>query len=169
MPATDRLCSHTLPLDTEAATARLGAALATVLRPGDTVLLIGQLGAGKSALARAVIATLLENPGAEIPSPSYTLVNVYDTAIGQVWHADLYRLSGEAGEIEELGLDEAIGTAGSSALVLIEWPERLGEALPARRIEVRLSLRGGTAGRDARVELVGPDWDAVAAMLADWT
>lgn len=167
MPATDRLRTYYLPLNTEAATLRLGAVLAGALRPGDTVLLIGQLGAGKSALARAVIATLLADPEAQIPSPSYTLVNVYDTARGPVWHADLYRLSGDAGEIEELGLDEAIGASDSGALVLIEWPERLGNALPARRVEVRLATRYGAEGRDARVDLVGPGWDAVAQSLAD--
>lgn len=167
MPATDRLRSDTLALETEAATARFGAALAGVLHPGDTVLLIGRLGAGKSALARAVIATLLADPGAQIPSPSYTLVNVYDTARGPVWHADLYRLSGEAGEIEELGLIDAIGAPGGP-LVLVEWPERLGGALPARRIEIRLSLRRGAGGRDACVTLIGPGWDAVARLLEDW-
>jgi len=168
MPATDRLCNYKLRLDTEADTERLGATMAGALRPGDAVLLIGQLGAGKSALARAVIATLLADPEAQIPSPSYTLVNVYETSRCQVWHADLYRLSGDAGEIEELGLDEALGTGGKGALVLIEWPERLGDALPARRIELRLSERRGTDGRDARIDLIGPGWDAMAKLLAGW-
>lgn len=168
MPATDRLRSFALTLATEAATWRLGAALAGVLRGGDAILLIGQLGAGKSALVRAVIARLLADPEAHIPSPSYTLVNVYDTALGPVWHADLYRLSGEAGEIEELGLDEAMDAAGKGALVLIEWPERLGDAIPERRIEIRLSARRGAEGRDARVDLIGPGWDEVAQVLAEW-
>ena len=117
----------------ERQTARLGAALAPVLGPGDTVLLRGDLGAGKSALARAVIAAALGDPEAEIPSPSYTLINIYETARGPVWHADLYRLSGEAEEMEQLGLDEAMGTA----LVFVEWPERLGMDLPQRRLELR--------------------------------
>jgi len=164
MPAPDRLPSYGLRLDDERATARLGAALAGVLGPGDTVLLAGALGAGKSALARAVIAELLHDPEAGIPSPSYTLVNVYDTAIGPVWHADLYRLSGEAGEIEELGLDEAAG----SVLQLVEWPERLGMARPVRHIEIRLTTRVGDDGRDAEVTLAGPGWEAVAALLEDW-
>ena len=155
----------TLFLDSERATMRLGTALAGALAPGDTVLLRGALGAGKSALARAVIGAILGDPAAEIPSPSYTLVNVYDTPRGPVWHADLYRLSGEAEEIEELGLDDAMG----SALVLVEWPERLGSALPSRRIEVSLAARTSSEGRDVEIALTGPGWAAVAKMLAEWT
>ncbi len=163
-----------LHLADEAATARFGAALAACLGPGDTVLLSGPLGAGKSALARAVIAALIGNREAEnggeieteIPSPSYTLVNVYETPRGQVWHADLYRLGGEAEEIEELGLPEAMSEG--TALVLVEWPERLGGALPARRLAIALSApeRGG---RDAAVRLHGPGWEPVARMLERWT
>jgi tRNA threonylcarbamoyladenosine biosynthesis protein TsaE len=163
MLASDRFQSFRLHLADEPETARLGAALAGALRPGDTVLLSGPLGAGKSALARAVIATLLGDPAAEIPSPSYTLVNVYDTDRGAVWHADLYRLSGAAEELEELGLDEALG----AALVLVEWPERLGPALPARRLEVHLSAPPG-GGRDAAVGLRGDGWDRVVALLQGW-
>ena len=153
-------------LANERQTARFGAALAPVLGPGDTVLLRGELGAGKSALARAVIAAALDDADAEIPSPSYTLVNIYETPRGPVWHVDLYRLLGEADELEELGLIEAIGTA----LVLVEWPDRLGAALPARRLDIALSSpRTGsssrTGGREAAITLYGPGWDALAAVL----
>jgi tRNA threonylcarbamoyladenosine biosynthesis protein TsaE len=144
----------------ERQTARLGVALAPLLGPGDTVLLRGDLGAGKSALARAVIGTSLGDPEAGIPSPSYTLINIYETAGGQIWHADLYRLSGEAEELEQLGLDDAIGTA----LVFVEWPERLGMALPERRLEIALSAPR-TGGRDAAITLHGAGWDRVAALL----
>ena len=144
-------------------TARLGAALARRLAPGDTVLLRGELGAGKSALARAVIGAALGDAGAEIPSPSYTLVNIYQTALGPVWHADLYRLTGAAEELEELGLVETFG----AALVLVEWPERLGAARPARRLDIALSApRGG--GRDVAITLDGPGWDKVAGLLEGW-
>jgi tRNA threonylcarbamoyl adenosine modification protein YjeE len=148
----------------ERQTARLGAAMAPLLGPGDTVLLRGDLGAGKSALARAVIGAALGDPEAEIPSPSYTLINIYETARGAIWHADLYRLSGEAEELEQLGLDEAIGTA----LVLVEWPERLGLTLPERRLEIALSapLEGG---RDAAISLHGHGWDGLAAFLGEWS
>ena len=105
-----------------------------MLGAGDTVLLRGELGAGKSALARAVIGAALGDAEAEIPSPSYTLVNIYQTARGAIWHADLYRLSGEVEELEELGLDEAMGTE----LVLIEWPERGSGYLPNPDIEIQI-------------------------------
>jgi tRNA threonylcarbamoyladenosine biosynthesis protein TsaE len=144
-------------------TARLGVALAPLLGAGDTVLLRGELGAGKSALARAVIGAALGDAEAEIPSPSYTLVNIYQTARGRIWHADLYRLSGEAEELEELGLDEAMGTE----LVLVEWPERLGAGLPERRLDIALSAPDA-GGRDAAITLYGPGWDALAAVLEAW-
>lgn len=169
MPDADRPRSFLLRLDDEAATARLGSALARVLRPGDMVLLIGALGAGKSALARSVIGALLGDPDAEIPSPSYTLINIYETPGGPVWHADLYRLSGDASEIAELGLDEAMTAPANGPLVLVEWPERLGGALPARRIEIRLSARAGSEGRDAVLTLVGSGWEAAVALLSAWT
>ncbi len=147
----------------ERQTARLGTALSPLLGTGDTVLLRGELGAGKSALARAVIGAALGDPKAEIPSPSYTLVNIYQTARGPVWHADLYRLTGAAEELEELGLDDAMG----AALVLVEWPERLGPALPAHRLDIALTApRAG--GRDAAVTLNGPGWGAVAGLLEAW-
>ncbi|MEL7093499.1 MAG: tRNA (adenosine(37)-N6)-threonylcarbamoyltransferase complex ATPase subunit type 1 TsaE [Pseudomonadota bacterium] len=103
------------------ATDRFGAALGSVLRPGDVVLLSGDVGAGKTHLARALITSLLDAPE-DIPSPTFTLVQTYDTRSGALWHADLYRL-GDTSEIEELGLTEAFDTA----ICLIEWPDRLGD------------------------------------------
>lgn len=164
MPAPGPAGRLTLHLADEAATARLGAVLAECLKPGDTVLLAGPLGAGKSALARAVITALAGDAGAEVPSPSYTLVNVYQTQRGAVWHADLYRLHGSADELEELGLAEAMA---GGALVLVEWPERLGEAVPARRLEIALSAPAG-GGRDAVVTFWGTGWQALAARLEGW-
>ncbi len=120
--------SMTFHLPDEAATDAFGAALGGALRAGDAVLLSGPLGAGKSALARAAIRRLLDDPRAEVPSPSYTLVNVYDAPAGPVWHVDLYRLSGGGDEMAELGLEAAMGRA----VLFVEWPDRLGTALPAR-------------------------------------
>lgn len=154
-----------LHLADETATARLGAALAGCLGPGDTVLLAGPLGAGKSALARAVIQALLGDPEAEVPSPSYTLVNVYETPRGAVWHADLYRLGGGADEIEETGLAEAM--AAGRALVLVEWPGRLGPAVPERRLEIALSAPAA-GGRDAAVTARGAGWERMMALLEGW-
>ncbi|MDT8345142.1 MAG: tRNA (adenosine(37)-N6)-threonylcarbamoyltransferase complex ATPase subunit type 1 TsaE [Thermohalobaculum sp.] len=124
-----------LILPAEAATAALGAQLAGGLAPGDVVALWGGLGAGKSVLARAILRALLGDAAAAIPSPSYTLVNVYDTPRGEVWHADLYRLAGP-GEALELGLIEAMA---GGAILLIEWPDRLGADLPARRLDIALA------------------------------
>jgi len=163
MLSPDRPRRFEFHLADERRTARLGAALASLLGPGDTVLLRGELGAGKSALARAVIGAALDDPEAEIPSPSYTLINIYETARGPVWHADLYRLTGAAEELEELGLDDALGVA----LVLVEWPERLGPALPARRLDIALTAPR-TGGREAAITLDGPGWDAVADLLEGW-
>lgn len=118
----------------EARTAALGRALAALARPGDVLLLEGPVGAGKSHLARAFIRARAHDPGAEVPSPTFTLVQTYPDAQtgGEVWHADLYRLS-DPGELAELGLDEAI----DRAICLIEWPDRLDMAPPeALRIRI---------------------------------
>lgn len=97
------------------------------LLPGDVVLLEGAVGAGKTHLARALIhAVLLQDE--DVPSPTFTLVQTYDTRNGTLWHSDLYRLSSTF-EIEELGLIDAF----ADAICLIEWPDRLGELTPKRR------------------------------------
>jgi tRNA threonylcarbamoyladenosine biosynthesis protein TsaE len=163
MLSSDRPRHFEIDLADERQTARLGAALAPVLGPGDTVLLRGELGAGKSALARAVIAAALADPQTEIPSPSYTLVNIYETVRGRIWHADLYRMSGDAEETEELGLAEAMG----AELVLVEWPDRLGTALPERRLDIALST-SPAGGRIAAITLYGPLWDAMTKLLEAW-
>lgn len=105
------------------ATDRFGEALAQSLKPGDTILLAGQIGAGKTCLARAAITALhigTGQPAPEVPSPTFTLVQSYELPGIRVWHADLFRLT-EASEVTELGLEEAIGTD----IVLVEWPDRL--------------------------------------------
>ena len=109
--------------------------LATILRPGDTIALHGDLGAGKTTLARAIIAAL-GWPG-EVPSPTYTLVQSYEPPDVRVpvWHVDLYRLDGP-GDADALGLFE------TDAALLIEWPERLGDRLPADTLELTISGSG---------------------------
>jgi tRNA threonylcarbamoyladenosine biosynthesis protein TsaE len=139
--------SRTQSLDSLEATRRLGARLAAQLRPGDTVLLTGDLGAGKTTLARAVIAEMCGVEDA--PSPTYTLVQLYDTAAGdELWHADLYRIE-DVSELEELGLEDAFETA----VCLVEWPDRLGDAIPQDRLEIllRASDAGLESGREARI------------------
>jgi tRNA threonylcarbamoyladenosine biosynthesis protein TsaE len=137
------MISRDLSLASEAATAALGAAVARALRPGDAVCLWGPLGAGKSTLARGLIRALT-GPAEEVPSPTFTLVQLYEGAL-PVAHFDLYRLSGPA-EVEELGLDEAL----DEGAVVIEWPERLGGRLPRDRLDIVLSHQG--SGRAARIE-----------------
>jgi tRNA threonylcarbamoyladenosine biosynthesis protein TsaE len=142
---------------TEAAGRRLGAALA----PGDCVLLEGPLGAGKSCLARAAIRAALGRPRLEVPSPSYTLVNVYEGPAAEIWHADLYRLS-EPAELDELGLSDALG----HAIVLIEWADRMGDAVPPRRLEIALAMAEG-GGRRLAARAHGPGWGAALAAIGE--
>ncbi len=104
------------PDETAALAGKLGAAL----RPGDVLLLDGAIGGGKTHFARALIQSLMDQPE-DVPSPTFTLVQVYDTQVGEVWHSDLYRLS-NIDEVEELGLTDAFDTA----ICLIEWPDKLG-------------------------------------------
>lgn len=128
----------------DAATAALGAKLAAVLRPGDLVTLSGGLGAGKTALARAIIRTLMGDPRLDVPSPTFSLVQPYEAHGLRILHADLYRLLAER-EAEELGLDDP------EAIVLVEWPER-APALAARATgSVALAIPKSGNGRGALV------------------
>ncbi|WP_068116161.1 tRNA (adenosine(37)-N6)-threonylcarbamoyltransferase complex ATPase subunit type 1 TsaE [Tropicimonas marinistellae] len=141
----------------------LGVALAGVLRPGDTLLLSGQIGAGKSHLARAIIQSLQQRrdlPREDVPSPTYTLVQVYDLGDVEVWHADLYRLNG-AEDVFELGLDSAFETE----ICLVEWPDRLGQDAPAAALTVSLDLSPETVGRRVSIRATDPRWIALERQL----
>ena len=127
------------------ATAAFGAELAARLQPGDLVILEGDLGAGKTALARAIIRTLADDPALEVPSPTFALVQPYQTPKGPVLHADLYRL-GDPREVDELGLLD-----NSDAIVLIEWAERSPEIVEAATLAVHLEIPPGGAGRLVRL------------------
>ena len=139
-----------IALADEAATTRLGQALAPCLEAGEVVLLNGDLGMGKSTLARGMIRALTR-PDEDVPSPTFTLVQFYESA-PPVAHFDLYRLE-DPEEIEEIGLYEALDDGAA----LIEWPERLGtggpEALSPDRLSVTLAVDG--TGRVARLEGTG--------------
>jgi len=117
----------------EAATEAIAAAQAAWLEPGDFVGLTGDLGAGKTAFARSLIRALTETPGLETPSPTFTLMQVYDAPRGPVLHADFYRLRGPR-ELGNLGWDEAV----ADAIAIVEWPEKIAEALPPDRLEVAI-------------------------------
>src|SRR5215469_1667277 len=132
----------TSPADTEA----LGARIAASLARGDAVALEGDLGAGKTTLVRAVLAAL--GHGETVPSPTFTLVQRYETPRLAIAHFDLYRIEREE-EIEELGLDEALDEGAA----LIEWPERAGSRLPPDALHVQLTIRGETS---RHVRLTGP-------------
>lgn len=132
-------------LPEEGATEDMAAFLAGFLRPGDIVALSGGLGAGKTTLARAMIRELAGDPALEVPSPTFTLMQPYETRSGRtVLHADLYRLRGPD-ELVELGFDELSETA----ITLVEWPERLG-VRDAPTLTVELSLRA-EYGEEARL------------------
>jgi tRNA threonylcarbamoyl adenosine modification protein YjeE len=159
--ATDQDLLQTRFLPDAHATDRLGRALARALGAGDTLLLSGHVGAGKSHLARALIRDALARAGLpqeDIPSPSYTLVQTYTLGDVDILHADLYRLGAPEDAIE-LGLDEAFGRD----LCLVEWPDRLGALAPAEALHLDLAAQG--EGRVAR--LSGPArWATCAAEIA---
>jgi tRNA threonylcarbamoyladenosine biosynthesis protein TsaE len=140
--------TFSLSLPDEAATGRLGEALARQLRLRDVVALEGGLGAGKTTLARAILRAASGDPALIVPSPTFTLVEVYDTPKGAFWHFDLYRLEA-AEQAFELGWEEA----RADGILLVEWPERLGNLLPRERLTVTLTIEGD--GR--RVVLDGED------------
>ena len=143
-----------LELADAAATARLGARIAPLLEPGETVLLYGPLGMGKSTLARGLIRALT-GPSEDVPSPTFTLVQFYESEPPMA-HFDLYRLT-RADEAAEIGLDEAL----DEGCAVIEWPERLGDEpsvwLGPDRLSVSLTEQG--PGRLATVSGVGA-WES---------
>jgi tRNA threonylcarbamoyladenosine biosynthesis protein TsaE len=136
-------------LEDEQATARLGAELAAVARAGDVITLSGPLGVGKTALARGFIGALGHH--ADVPSPSFAIVQPYEELDPPVWHVDFYRIE-EASEIGELGLDSAV-----DAVLLVEWPERAGANMWPESLA--LSLEFADQGRRILTAKVPPSWD----------
>ncbi len=126
----------------ETETAALAAKLADDMTPGTVLLLDGPLGAGKSVFARALIRALSDSPALAVPSPTFTLVQTYDTPRGPVWHFDLYRLE-EPEEIYELGWEDAL----AGAITLVEWPRRLGMLAPADALTVSLNVTDNPSQR----------------------
>lgn len=128
-----------LRLQDEESTTNIGRRLSPLLDAGDVVLLSGQIGAGKTHLARAIIQARLLAGGLyeEVPSPTFTLVQTYFDGRTEIWHADLYRLTDPV-ELVELGLEDAY----ENAITLIEWPDRLGKDVPQEAISIHLALDG---------------------------
>jgi tRNA threonylcarbamoyladenosine biosynthesis protein TsaE len=138
----------TVTLPDAAATEALAARIATRARRGDAILLEGPLGAGKSTFARAFLRAASGDPGLEVPSPTFTLVQGYDLPVGPAFHFDLWRLDGPA-DLTELGWDEA-----REGIVIVEWPDRLGPLRPAEALTVALAM--------------GAEEDRRVATLAGW-
>lgn len=134
-----------LVLPTLEATHELAAKVAARVRPGDAILLDGPLGAGKSAFARAFLRALTGDPALEVPSPTFTLVQSYDSPRGPVHHFDLWRLDGPAA-LAELGWDDFCRD-----IVLVEWPDRLGDLTPSDALIIRLA-HDGPESRIAEIE-----------------
>jgi len=142
----------------EEQTADMAVQIGSQLGAGDTVLLHGPVGAGKSVFCRALIQSRLDRHE-DVPSPTFTLVQIYSAADTEIWHADLYRL-GSPDEIIELGLLDAMETA----LCLIEWPDRLGYYAPENALHITLNTQDATRPETERsLTLAGPK----AASLKD--
>jgi tRNA threonylcarbamoyl adenosine modification protein YjeE len=152
-----------LALSNETATAHLMADLALLIGPGDVITLSGDLGAGKTAAARALIRYLAADDAIEVPSPTFTLVQAYDLPPFQLLHADLYRIN-DASELEEIGLSPL----PEGTVALIEWPERAPAALPSDRIDIALSHRPalGSTARAAEITGYGKAAAQVARLMA---
>lgn len=147
MSATTALDSREIALPDAAATLALGRRLGEALGPGDVICLSGNLGAGKSTLARGAIEAWT-GQAEEAPSPTYTLVQTYEGEKGELWHVDLYRLK-RPDDAWELGLEDAF----AEAACLIEWPERLEGQLPRNRLDIALAPQG--EGRSAALTAHG--------------
>jgi len=152
--------------ETAEATADLARRLADATEVGDTLLLSGDLGAGKTHFARAFIRHALGPGGAheDVPSPTFTLVQIYETLDGDVWHADLYRLNGPDG-VHELGLEEASETARC----LIEWPERFEPDWPNHALLLRFVADFEASDEARRISLYAmEDTPTLKRALAAW-
>ena len=146
-------------LANETATANLMADLALLIGAGDVITLSGDLGAGKTAAARALIRYLADDPEIEVPSPTFTLAQSYDLAPFPLVHADLYRIN-DASELEEIGLSPL----PEGMVALIEWPERAPGALPPDRIDIALSHRPALGSTARAAEITG--YGQAAAQVA---
>lgn len=150
-----------LSLISPEATAELAVALGQSLTAGDCVLLNGPIGAGKTHFCRHLIQSRLKYPE-DVPSPTFTLVQVYNAETCEIWHADLYRLTA-IDEVEELGLSEAFETA----ICLVEWPEKLGPVTPRNALTLTFEPdQNNEEKRDLVLGWTDEKWTAIVERLA---
>ncbi|MFC0500148.1 tRNA (adenosine(37)-N6)-threonylcarbamoyltransferase complex ATPase subunit type 1 TsaE [Asaia krungthepensis] len=135
-----------IDLPDQIATEALAIRMAALSKPGDVIALHGEMGMGKSVFARAFLRALAQDQALEVPSPTFSLVQLYDTPKGAVAHFDLWRLDGPDG-LFELGWDEV-----QESIMLVEWPERAGDELPAHALHLTLTQGTGDDSRKARLE-----------------
>ena len=141
---------YTVLSQSEAETISFAQSLAKELNPGDILLLHGDLGMGKTVLSRAIIRCICAEDNMEVPSPTFTLVQNYDSALGTLWHFDLYRLC-DSSEVYEIGWEEAL--SGGEGITIVEWPERLENLLPEDAINIYISpVEGQSEARQIEVK-----------------
>lgn len=150
-----------IPIQSVEGMTRLGRDLACLLAPGRVIALHGPIGAGKSALCRAIIQASLTVPE-DVPSPTFTLVQTYDAHDFEIWHCDLYRLN-SLDQVDELGLWDAM----DSAACLIEWPELLGDTLPLHTMKIHISTQDQTDHRIVTLSMPSPPWPNLKEVLHD--
>ena len=159
--AAGRQVERVASLADEAATVALARRIAAVARPGDVIALAGELGVGKTRFARAFVDALT-GAREEVPSPTFTLVQTYDSPGGPIWHFDLYRLT-RPDEAYELGIEEAL----SEGISLIEWPDRAQGLLPDQRLDLTLTFAAAPNARAARLIGRGSWADRLAGLFPD--
>lgn len=150
-----------LTLSSADATTRLAQKLAPRLGAGDVLLFTGDIGAGKTHFARALIQSLLPTPE-DVPSPTFTLVQIYEVYQFEIWHADLYRLT-SPDEVVELGLTDAF----SDALCLVEWPDRLAELAPQSALSISMRMTDDLGQRLLTFSWSDPKWTQKLVGLND--
>jgi tRNA threonylcarbamoyladenosine biosynthesis protein TsaE len=148
-----------ITLGREDDTLRLAAQIWQIAQPGDVIALWGDLGAGKTAFARGFIqaATSLDE---EVPSPTFTLLQTYESPAGLIHHFDLYRIE-QADEVLELGIEDAF----ADGITLIEWPGNMGHWLPRARLDLELTVHDNVTTRTAKLTATDPTWQARLADL----
>lgn len=136
----------------EDALVRFGQSLAPLLRAGDTLLLTGEIGAGKSVLSRSIIQSLLPFPE-DVPSPTFTLVQTYEIGSFDIWHCDLYRLT-DISQIDELGLSDAF----EAEVCIVEWPQILGDFAPKDALQITIEPTQTQGFRTITIQNPTSDW-----------